>query len=91
MIHASPIVEYIFIIDYILSYNRVNFTDIGKSIGRLSSVADMSFSLGSECKNTCVTCEKDFIVVNRMTDTIYLPHLFSLLDDIPSISSRGKC
>ena len=79
MIHASPIVEYIFIIDYILSYNRVNFTGIGRSNGRLSSVIDLSFSLGSKDKNTRVACEKDIVVAKRMTGIIDLPHLFSLL------------
>ena len=57
----------------------------------MSSIADMLFSLRSKYKHACMTCVKDIVTVNIMTDTIYLPYSFRLLDVRPSQSSGMKC
>ena len=81
------IVKSTFPIDHDASNKRANFTDIGRWKGRKISVVHMSFSLGSKYKCVYVTYEKDIVVLNRMTDTIYLPYSFSLLDVRASKSS----
>ena len=54
------------------------------------SVVDMSFSLGSKYEDALMTCEKEIVVVNRLTDNIDLPYKFSLLDIKASEFSSGK-